>query len=266
MSRDNNFFWEANSRPNVRLGVILGAVALLLFGGSSVLSVCWKPGNAWPSIVVSIINSFATLFGISAIWELIVKVKFAQKILELAKISVNLKDSGIIQYTNNFEEDISWKEELSHTKKLVAVFTYAATWRHHNIETIKNFLAQGGEIEVFLPDNSKNDNMSFLDKRFKYKKGQTKDKIQEAIDFFNNLKKELAPQGIIIQLYPQTFRNSYYLMDDDAIMATFNHSEDRGCISVFKGAKGGKLYEFIKREINAIRDLIKKEGGAQDER
>ena len=182
----------------------------------------------------------------------LIKIKFAEKVISLANISTNLQVSGVVKYTNNFEEEINWREELSYTKQISIVFTYGATWRVHNRKALKDFLEDGGEIKVFLPNPDNKSNMDILDQRFNYESGKTAEKIREAIKFFISLKNESLNNKLELKLYKYTFQNSYYMMDNYAIMAPFNHLIKQGEVPALKGVKNGALYDFIKKEIEAI--------------
>lgn len=249
--KDSCYIQEVNSEPSICLGVTLILFALIFFLGAALIGEYWRSESAWPSIIISILTSIASIVGISAFWELFAKIKFAEKVISLANISTNLQVSGVIKYTNNFEEEINWREELSYTKQIAIVFTYGATWRIHNRKALKDFLSDGGEIKVFLPNPKNNSNMNMLDQRFNYESGKTAEKINEAIKFFIGLKNE-SNGKLELKLYKYTFQNSYYMMDNYAIMAPFNHLIKQGEVPALKGVKNGALYDFIKKEIDAI--------------
>ena len=246
------YLQEVNSDPRIGLGIILILIALICVLGAALIGEYWKNETAWPSIVISILTSIASIVGISAFWELFAKIKFAEKVISLANISTNLQVSGVVKYTNNFEEEINWREELSYTKQISIVFTYGATWRVHNRKALKDFLEDGGEIKVFLPNPDNKSNMDILDQRFNYESGKTAEKIREAIKFFISLKNESLNNKLELKLYKYTFQNSYYIMDNYAIMAPFNHLIKQGEVPALKGVKNGALYDFIKKEIEAI--------------
>ena len=117
------YLQEVNSEPRIGLGIILILIALICFLGAALIGEYWKNETAWPSIVISILTSIASTVGISAFWELFAKIKFAEKVISLANISTNLQVSGVVKYTNNFEEEINWREELSYTNQIGIVFT-----------------------------------------------------------------------------------------------------------------------------------------------
>ena len=158
-------------------------------------------------------------------------------------ISSNIKKSGIIEYTNNFKS-LKWENELKYTKTLKIAFVYGRTWREQNREVLEEFVKKGA-IEIALPDYNNENLMRGYDERFNFESGETRKRVMEAEKFFNDLKAKVC-------LNNKTFLSSYYLMEDHAIMAPFNHLKEKGYVPAIKAEKGGALYDFIEKEIESI--------------
>lgn len=243
MKKYNTITNDANRNRVSKQGFIFIIVALALITLSVVMNKYWGDDD-WTHIVVPIVSTIASIFGLSAVWELLAKYSFAKQIVALANISANIQTSGIVQYTNNFK-DINWDDELKHTKNLYVVVTYADTWRNQNCERLKKFVASGGKIKIALPNVENSTLMEEYDRRYNFSKGETIKKVQNAEKEFEKIKAEIYHYGNAIL-------NSFYFMDNYAVMAPFNHSKTRDFVPAIKAEKGGELYDFIQKEISAI--------------
>lgn len=262
MKKNDSFIDEANSKQKEWVGWLLLVMSIALFVGAVVIHYYWggvDSQNVWKSVVISVVNAIASLVGVSAIWDIFAKKSFAKKILDLVGISNRLYQSGIVDFTARFEGEIDWNKEISQTDSLVVVFTYGATWRNHNRDVLEELLERNGKLEVILPDYSKEENMGTLDRRFNYDNGETQKRIKEAAVFFKGLSdNKKYKKNVKVYLFDGVFQSSYYLMDDDAIMATFNHQKKKkGSAPAFKCIKDSELYQFIEKEIADIKNHIR---------
>ena len=84
----------------------------------------------------TVISTIGAAFLVNFLWEIFAKKRFAESVLEMAKISKNIEQSGVDHIDIDFSS-INWQAELTKTHNLTAIFTYAQTWRNSNRVTIQ---------------------------------------------------------------------------------------------------------------------------------
>ena len=77
----------------------------------------------------TVISTIGAAFLVNFLWEIFAKKRFAESVLEMAKISKNIEQSGVDHIDIDFSS-INWQAELTKTHNLTAIFTYAQTWRN----------------------------------------------------------------------------------------------------------------------------------------
>ena len=204
----------------------------------------WAQNDNWRQTLLSLLGTIQASAIAFAIWELAAKRTFAKEVLTLADISANVSSTGIEHVYTNFL-DINWKNVIEDSQYLYVVVSHGNTWRESNRETLKLFCEKSGKLRIFLPNFLDQDIMGTLDRRFKYEKGKTAEKINESIHEFKKI-------GAEIYLYNESFQNSYYVTDKVSVMSFFNHSEEKKTVPAIKVTKTGTLYKYMNDEINAI--------------
>lgn len=236
---------------------ILAFTLLIIIG--CVLALCvtsheWVDFNELRMVMISFISTVLSLAVVFVFWEVGGKRSFAKDILDLAKMSNNIVDSGIEYFYEDFKQ-IEWEKELKYKKNLKVAFSYGYTWTNDNRQTLEKFIEDGGTLQVFLPDYKDNKIISCLAERFPNPEDNedytaednVRNKIKGSIVSFKKL-------GATIYLYNGTYQSTYYLYDDTGIMASFNHKKTKSYVPAIKAKQGGQLFNFIKSEINVINE------------
>ncbi len=235
---------QINQKRNCRIiiwgSILFLAVFFLIFFGISAI-----PDTTLRIFLTSLLSTIDTVILADVLWELLAKERFAKSLLNLVNISQNLANSGIETVFVNFL-NIDWKREIKRTKNMTVVFTYAATWRESNRETLKWFSKKKHHIlNVIVPDCENEEIMEDFDRRFSFQKGETKHRIEECIIFFHNLHAN-------IYLFQGTLHSSYYLLDNIAFMSFFRHSKEKEKVPALKIQKNGHMYRFVETEIDEM--------------
>lgn len=193
----------------------------------------------------TIISTIGAAFLVNFLWEIFAKKRFAESIFEVAKISKNIEQSGVDHIDTDFS-DINWKDEFSKTHKLIAIFTYAQTWRNSNRVAIQNFTKKKkNKFIVIMPDYENDDIMAEFDRRYNYTTGKTRGLIEEAIIEYSGL-------GAKVYLFNKSLQATYYVMDNVALMAFFKHSPGRSTVPYIRAESTGSFYDYILSEQTAI--------------
>lgn len=193
----------------------------------------------------TIVSTIGAAFLVNFLWEIFAKRRFAESIFEVAKISGNIKQSGVDHIDCDFS-NIDWRAELSQTHNITAIVTYARTWRHSNTSVLEGFVKnKGNKFTVIMPDYENKDIMDEFDRRYNYGAGKTKKSIVEAIYEFSEM-------GADIYLYSKSLQATYYVMDNIALMAFFKHSSGRGPVPYIRAESTGNFYNYIEKEKDAI--------------
>ena len=223
----------------------LSLVAILvLFFMLVFIDVQWKTESIWKTPILTFIGAVQTSILATALWDYLAKKAFAKEMLELANISSNASESGLLYVYKDFL-DIEWSKILENTKTLKLAVTYANTWRESNRAKLKAFIEAGNTVTVFLPDLHDDNVKKKLALRFETTSQAIEQKILTSYEGFMTL-------GATILLYKGCFQTTYYLFDDKAIMSVFNHKKEKGTVPSILVSKAGSLYKYINDELNAI--------------
>lgn len=232
--------------------IILSILIVILL---SVLSYFISPytntNNFFIDISYIFINSLISILLVGLLWQLVEKKIFAQELFNLAKISNNLKESGISFYYDSFL-DISWDDKLNESKQFKIFFTYGLTFIEHNRIKIEKAIKNGLEVDVFYPNFKSKEIINELSLRFNKQDDPTwlTGKINESILLLKDL-------GANVYLFDGNITNSYYLFDNIAYISFFNHNIKKKSVPCFEAKKDGKLFKFITEEIKSIESRSK---------
>ena len=195
----------------------------------------------------TIASTIGAAFLVNFLWEIFAKRRFAESIFEVAKISKNIEQSGVDHIDTDFSS-INWKDELPKTHNLIAIFTYAQTWRNSNRVAIQSFTKKRkNKFTVIMPDYENDDIMAEFDRRYSYTTGKTRELIKDAIIDYSGL-------GAQVYLCNKSLQATYYVMDNVALMAFFKHSPGRSTVPYIRAESSGSFYDYIVSEKNAILD------------
>lgn len=224
------------------------------------LSKPWKQCDNWRIFLNSVFSTIATVSFASVAWETIAKYTFSRDVVDMAGLSENIRNSGVITIEEKFS-NIKWDELLPGKESIIAVFSYSTTWGKNNAEMIKQVSkmntdsTDGGKgVFVVLPDPNNEELMTSLKYRFT---GVTnlEEKIREAEDYYLSL-------GAEIEYHTKAITNSFYILDNEiAVMASFTHQEAIGGhtkngVPAIITRKPGFIFDYIFNEVKGIRKTV----------
>ncbi len=243
----------------VNLRTILVAIITAGFGiGFLYLSTCgnWLKGKESLLTVIRDVGSllFVTV-AITLLWELYGKRAFLDEILAKVQISKEIKFAGVVKITDSFHRDIDWKSYFHTVNKLDIFFAYGRTWQNTHIQELKEVAARkGARIRVVLPDPEDEQTVCELARRFSSTPENLKTLIKEAETNFRNLRASAGTNGAQINIWflPAAPLFTFYRFDNIAIFALYSHRRERAPVSTFVCEMGGTLYDYIRKEFNAM--------------
>ncbi len=148
---------------------------------------------------------------------------------------------------------IPCKSYLSSVKELDVFFTYSYTWRSSNRTELKNIAStHNAKIRVILPDNTKDEVLEELSRRFEKDANIIKTKIEEAENDFKSIFSVEGGAKIEIWKIPVVPLFTFYRFDNRIILALYSHHREKVPVPSFVIEKNGLLYEFICNEIKAM--------------
>lgn len=247
-----------SKKINWRTLSIALVVIIVLFFIIVVIDSCWTSESVWKAPIFALISAIQTTALAVAIWDFVAKKEFAQEILNLAHISNNITESGITYIYGDFLT-INWNEILELTNKLIIAVSYANTWREANRIKLAQIASSKDALTVYLPDYGNNDVLTELSRRFNITVDDVYKKIKESSMAFREL-------GATVFLYSGSFQTSFYLADNEAIMAVFKHKKQKSTVPAIRINKSGGLYSFIESELEAIKNNSKMEEILQDDK
>lgn len=225
---------------------VLFIIVILLTIFSNYISIYTNSNNAFIDIIYVFTNSLISILSLGVLWQLIEKKLFAQELFNLARISTNLKDSGVSYYYDSFL-DINWDSQFNQSKQLKIFFTYGLTFGQNNRIKIENAIRNGLEVSIFYPNYKSEVIYNELTVRFN-KQGDPNwlvSKINESIELFKSL-------GAKVYIFEGNITNSYYMFDNYSYISFFNHDIQKKSVPCFEVKKDGKLFKFIQQEIQSI--------------
>lgn len=229
---------------------IIICLALIIIG--LLINDLWVvENNIYKSILLTVCSTAASIFGLSAAWEIVCKRSFSREILNLGGVTDNYINSGIEHVYERFK-DINWQIELRGVKDFTIFLSYGYTWRNYNRQILET-VGKNANFTVILPDYRNSEIVNQLEKRFytgKYPienepKSSLADAIKTAVYDFKSM-------GATVKLYDGTICSTYYLIDNKCIFAPFKHDTKKIDVPAIKCTNGGKFFEFCKNDINAI--------------
>lgn len=228
--------------------IIVSLVATLVSYLVAVFGIPMIPmGEQTRLFITTIVSTMGAAFLVNFLWEIFAKKRFAESILEVAKISKNIEQSGVDHIDTDFSS-INWKTELSKTHNFTAIFTYARTWQNFNRVAIQQFTGKKkNRFTVIMPDYENDDIMAEFDRRYNYEPGKTKELIKEAVI-------DYCEMGANVYLFSKSLQATYYVMDNVALMAFFKHSPGKATVPYIRAESSGSFYDYIVTEEKAILD------------
>lgn len=224
---------------------IISLIAAIVSFGCVVYLIPQITNTQMQLFFTTVISTIGAAFLVNFLWEIFAKKRFAESVLEMAKISKNIEQSGVDHIDIDFSS-INWQAELTKTHNLTAIFTYAQTWRNSNRVTIQRFTAKRkNRFTVIMPDYENKDIMAEFDRRYNYEDGKTGELIKEAVMDYCEL-------GAKVYLFNKSLQATYYIMDNVALMAFFKHSPGKSTVPYIRAESSGSFYNYIIAEKRAI--------------
>ena len=225
--------------------IIISLIAAIVSFGCVVYLIPQITNTQMQLFFTTVISTIGAAFLVNFLWEIFAKKRFAESVLEMAKISKNIEQSGVDHIDIDFSS-INWQAELTKTHNLTAIFTYAQTWRNSNRVTIQRFTAKRkNRFTVIMPDYENKDIMAEFDRRYNYEDVKTSELIKEAVMDYCEL-------GAKVYLFNKSLQATYYIMDNVALMAFFKHSPGKSTVPYIRAESSGSFYNYIIAEKRAI--------------
>ena len=229
----------------ILITIIISLIAAIVSFGCVVYLIPQITNTQMQLFFTTVISTIGAAFLVNFLWEIFAKKRFAESVLEMAKISKNIEQSGVDHIDIDFSS-INWQAELTKTHNLTAIFTYAQTWRNSNRVTIQRFTAKRkNRFTVIMPDYENKDIMAEFDRRYHYEDGKTSELIKEAVMDYCEL-------GAKVYLFNKSLQATYYIMDNVALMAFFKHSPGKSTVPYIRAESSGSFYNYIIAEKRAI--------------
>jgi len=235
---------------SISMGVVGGVLLFITtFGG---FSEWWADREAVRQLIFGFGFFFLAPVAIGLLWEIFLRRSFVDEIINRIRMAEEIKNAGIIGYTNDFYHDIAWNSLFAAAKEIDIFFSYGSTWRNTNENNFKEFIRRGGKLRVVLPDPEDNDTVQELSRRYYYHVEELQTRINEAINFFKGLRSGGTGSGIKVWVLKKPPLFAYYRFDDRIIITLFNHREGRPGVPVISAQREGKLGNFAISEFEAF--------------
>ena len=245
-------------RERVNLRGFLAALVIAIVGVSflyfSASKDLWEGREVWQTVVQNIGALLLVMGAITLLWEFWAKRAFLDEVLAKVQMADEVKQAGFVRVTDSFHRDIDWETLFRSVKKLDIFFAYGYTWRSTHAEELKKVAARkGARIRIVLPDPEDTQTVSELARRFNFTPEKIIELIRDAEKDFRNLH-ICADSGAQIDIWflPATPQFSFYRFDSLAIFALYSHSRERTPIPTFVVEMGGTLYDYIRKEFDAM--------------
>jgi hypothetical protein len=218
----------------------------------------WKDHDVFQGTVREVGKLLLATGILATAWDLYGKRAFLDEILAKAQIASEIRNAGIIKITDTFHSDIDWRTYFRTVRHLDIFLAYGRTWRNTHIQELQGVAARrGSRIRIVLPDPEDQETVAELSRRFNKAPAYIVDAIRETEEFFKDLRRNAYakdPQAADIEIWllPAGPQYSSYRFDDLAILALYNHSKGRDPVPTFICARGGTLYDFVRRDFRSM--------------
>lgn len=239
---------------DVVIGALIVAglgVGMLYLGGRDDL---WVGKAGLQTLVTNLGGLLVVSVAAAGLWSLFGKRAFAAEVHAIARTSTDIQQAGIIRVGMNYREDPDWEALFATVRKLDVSVAYGSTWRNLQLDRLRRLAGlSDARIRVFLPDPEDDATINRLADRFGYQPGKLRAEIEEAGKFFNDLR---VPGGASIEVYhrPGHWLFSCYRFDQTAVVTLYSHQRLRVSVPTIVVRDGGSFYDFIRKELEAIKD------------
>jgi len=238
-----------NSRAII-FGILFGflGIGLLLFSGYAEVHE-WKISAS----MLRELGAFATISVVLGLWwEIAGRRKYTDELFAKIGMARDLGTAGISAITTSFKDDrIDWTSYFAHSTRLDMWVSYASTWRNHNIDKIKDLVGRkDSKIRIVLPDPENEEVLQQLASRFGQKADELRKNIRQAVTEYRGL----ATQAEKIEIYfsPKVPLYTFYVFNNVAVLAFYNHSDGKLPVPTFVCTNGGTLFQYQVNEFAAL--------------
>ena len=187
---------------------------------------------------------------LSIVWQVFLERTFADEIFAKARMSENIKISGISEINDNFKK-IEWADLLDSARYIDLFFIWAQTWTNTYRDELKSVSKKKDvKIRLILPDpNNEQTLKSLMDRMKLFDSEYIKTKILETKRTYEEIFNENAHLEIWLIKKPLLF--SIYRFDNKIIFALSSHRTDKPSVPTFK-FREGPIYKFLHDEISFL--------------
>lgn len=189
---------------------------------------------------------------LAVFWELFGRRAFAREIFEVARTGADIRIAGLKRIGTSYLDDPDWDSLLADVTKLDIFFAYGRTWRNsHHGRLTELARKEGARLRVYLPDPDDSEDLKVLAGRFSMTAAQLAAAVEEAKEFFLDLR---VSGGASIDVYYRSGAASFscYRLDNTAVLTLYSHQRERTGVPTLICRSGGSLYEFMRKEFDAI--------------
>lgn len=238
------------------------ATFLVSIGVLVCIEVWWKDVK-YIDIAKIIFSNLASIFGISALWEIFGNINLMKEFSKELRRAENINKSGIIDYYNSFYGDIDWNKELQNVKELTIVLIYGEKLFYAKAKELTNFAKNvKNKLTIIFPDWTNETVIKNLTEKYSSSPKEVIEHIKSSAGAFLSIKAK-------IKCYNKVPSFSYYYFGDSFIVSPyFNESTDKSQpIPAFKLNDNTfvdkSFYDGCKNDlekiISASRDIIQDE-------
>ena len=131
---------------------------------------------------------------------------------------------------------------------------YGYTWRNSNESALKKLSQkESANIRVFLPDIENSLVVASLANRFDISKDKARERLETAKKEFGCVFGQGDAEFELVE-HSFTPHYTFYRMDDEAIICTYNYRGAKGEIIAVKVGEGGRYFEYLHKELAYLED------------
>lgn len=241
---------ERTNLSSALTAVVAGGIGIGLLYLATIL----EEFSVAPSIF-TVIRQLGGLFVVSTavgvLWQLRVRRVFLSEILQTTQLAEEIRDSGIVKITSDYNREIDWPELFKNVRELDVFFSYGQTWRSSNVVHLRKLSETDAQIRIVLPDPDDNQIMAELARRFQIRADEVRQRVRDsAEDFIKIFGKSKATFSL--WYLPESPVFTMYRFDHRAILALYKHRHERGEVPTFMVQKGGLIYDFLVQDFEAF--------------
>lgn len=244
--------------------------AVAILGGLLLLVVSWLgPSWSWPDWLSTLVGNLGAfvLAGVagSILFSWYMNAQLIREVLGNARAVDLVQRVGLEALVTTSFSRLAWSEILSGVTELTVFVAYARTWRHSNIDLLRDILrSESSKITIMLPNYTDPSIVEALATRFTSTAaaGETiapadvAQRIRTAAQEFLDLAAERSAGGTVsVKLVGVAPVESFYITPSTAVLATFAHRRQYPPI-MLQARSGGELYEYISNECAAVASHI----------